>query len=69
MSSPIRGSDVFLKTDLEAILQGLWLVNEAAMQFGPTDPAYRAGFVAAMMGFATALNCTVNVPWQDRVKI
>ena len=57
----MRGSDVWLKEDLESILRSLLMTNEtaAAVMAAPDDSrsvAYRAGFGAAIMAVATALD-------------
>ncbi len=57
----MRGSDVWLREDIESLLRSLLMTNEtaAAVMAAPDDPrsvAYRAGFGAAIVAVATALD-------------
>lgn len=67
-----RGSDVFLKEDIESIITALLMTNEtaAAVMSAPNDPravAYRAGFGAALMAVATALDIPAPVATMRRM--
>ena len=62
MSYPaIRGSDVFLKEDLRAIMQSILLTNEAATRALGGSADYRAGFMAALLAMATGINCSLDL--------
>ena len=50
-------TEVFLRQDLQAILQGIYVANEAALRAQGGNADYRAGFTAALLALAVALNC------------
>lgn len=64
MTSPVRGSDVFLKEDVRSILSGILAANELAAKYSGMDPAYRAGFVAAMIAVSAAM--AIQLPEPER---
>jgi len=56
--STIRGSDVFIKDDIRAILASLFLASELVSTAYGSNPDYRSGFTAALASVATALAIT-----------
>lgn len=54
------GSDVFLKEDLQGILNALLATNEAAMMTAPGAENYRRGFAAAILAMAMALDIQID---------
>ena len=55
MTAPMRGSNVFLKEDIEAILRALWLSNAAALRASGGNNDYATGYAMAWVQVATAL--------------
>ena len=56
-----RGSDVFLKADLRALLQALLLASEAQARVsgGTRSAEFAAGFRVAIGAMAAALDCGI----------
>ena len=63
MTSSIRGSDVWLKEDVKAMLSAILVTNESAARFNGASAEYSAGFAACMVAVAV----TFGLPVQDLV--
>ena len=55
MSVPVRGSDVFLKEDLRALLAAIVVVNRRASAAESLSTDYDEGFKTAMIAVAVAV--------------
>ena len=55
MNAPVRGSDVFLKEDLRAILAAIVVVNRRASAAYSLSTDYDEGFNTAMIAVAVSV--------------
>jgi hypothetical protein len=61
----MRGSEVFMKADLAAMLRGLSIATEAALQVGGGNSDYIAGQRATLLAIAAMLGIAPH-EWQLR---
>ena len=65
MTSSIRGSDVWLKEDIRAMLAAILVTNESAARFNGASAEYNAGFNACMVAVLVTFGLQPHIVTND----